>query len=108
MGNHMLWEPLQVRGPASGGLRRALFYRITHGGNVYRVMLGVDERGSYELLEHHVADQRASQLDAYRLLPYLEERNARGADIHRFATLRQAQAHVERRIREWEVNERAL
>jgi len=34
-----------------------MFYTVKYQKTTYRVMLGINEQGRYELLEHHVKDE---------------------------------------------------
>jgi hypothetical protein len=100
----MEWTLIPVRRSDPTAPRQALLYVVKHGRFTYRVMLGINERGTCELLEHHVHEVTALRIYPYRLLPYIRERYSRGEGPEEFATKEEAISHVEHQIHLWEAS----
>lgn len=96
------WELSPVKHDPPAGPRQAVFYTVKHQETTYRVMLGINELGHYDLLEHLVKDETLPHGYPYRPLPYLEERWKSGEGLFQFETIEQVIAFVEEQVHEWE------
>ena len=99
------WELIQVRNHYPAGPRQALFYQVTYGESIYRVMLGINESGHCELLEHLMKDETLPRAYPYRVLPYIWERAKSEEALFRFETIEQAMAFVEAQLQTWETGQ---
>jgi len=55
--DNITWDRTPVKHSSTNGPRQAMFYTVKYQKTTYRVMLGINEQGRYELLEHHVKDE---------------------------------------------------
>ena len=67
----MEWTKHPVRGHFTTANRHALIYEVKSHTNMYRVMLGLKERGRCELLEHLIHDEAATWFYPYRQPLYM-------------------------------------
>lgn len=100
--DQITWEPLPVKHDLPGGPRQAVFYTVKHRETIYQVMLGINEQGRYDLLEHLVKDETLPHGYPYRPLPYLGERMQSGKGLFAFEAFGQAVDFVEEQIHKWE------
>jgi hypothetical protein len=105
MQDDIIWELLPRQQTITQDSRQALFYRVTSRDVVFNVMLGINEKQRCELLEHHVYDEAMPKVHPWRLLPYMQQWYHSANPPMEFATVEEAKAFVEQRIRDWETTQ---